>query len=289
MEIKRAKKIELFNNDGSDEIPAGISEKVPVAVLECGGMHTVVLTPNGVAYSWGCNDDGALGRQSGNDGLPGRVPLDQPVNGVALGGSHSIFYNTELSNAFFTGLYRDAVKGKVGDAILLPTNFGAETFRAGKRRVLKIASGLDHSVALTNDGKVWAWGDAESGKIGRFLRSRERINRSRSIRPVGAKKAVDVWCGGHNSFYKNDKGQLFAWGLNNHGQLGIGHRENVCAPSKIIWPESGEEATMIAGGEHHTTCLTKSGRVYCWGRNDEGELGVGDLFGKYRKEQAVLE
>ena len=35
--------------------------------------------------------------------------------------------------------------------------------------------------------------------------------------------------------------------------------------------------------------MTTSGRVYCWGRNDEGECGVGDLFGKYRKEQAILE
>ena len=42
----------------------------------------------------------------------------------------------------------------------------------------------------------------------------------------------------------------------------------------------------MAGGEHHTIALTKSGRVYCWGRNDEGECGVGDLFGKYRREEA---
>ena len=50
-----------------------------------------------------------------------------------------------------------------------------------------------------------------------------------------------------------------------------------------------EEAMEVAGGEHHTIALTKSGRVYVWGRNDEGECGVGDLFGKYRREQAILE
>lgn len=121
MEIKRAKKIDLFNNDGSDEIPQGISEKVPISLLMCGGMHTCVLTPNGVAYSWGCNDDGALGRQGGNDAVPERVPLSQPVDGLALGGSHSVFYNTELSTAFFCGLYRNAVKGIVCDAVKTPT------------------------------------------------------------------------------------------------------------------------------------------------------------------------
>lgn len=55
-----------------------------------------MLTPQGIAYSWGCNDDGALGRQGGNDFLPERVMLPNAINGMSLGGSHSIFYNTEL-------------------------------------------------------------------------------------------------------------------------------------------------------------------------------------------------
>lgn len=76
MEIKRAKKIELFNNDGSpvEGVPASITEKVPVSLIMCGGVHTAVLTSTGLAYTWGCNDDGALGR-SGTDSLPGRVIL----------------------------------------------------------------------------------------------------------------------------------------------------------------------------------------------------------------------
>lgn len=211
------------------------------------------------------------------------------MNGLALGGSHTIFYNTELSNAFFCGLYRNAVQGKVGDSVKEPQEFGQAYFKKGKRRLTKIVSGLDHSVALTTDGKVGAWGDPESGKIGRMLKSRDRHNQSRKIEQVGAKKAVDVWCAGHSSFYRNEKGQLFGWGLNNHGQLGVGHKENICAPQRVFWVEGEEEATFVAGGEHHAIALTKSGRVYCWGRNDEGECGVGDLFGKYRREKAILD
>lgn len=172
MEIKRARKIELFNNDEGDAIPASIGSKIAISRMECGGMHTVVLTPMGTAYSWGCNDDGALGRTDGNDSLPGLVPLTQRINGLSLGGSHSIFYNTELSTAFFCGLYRNALEGKVNSPVQEPTLFGAESFRKGKRRLTKIVSGMDHSVALTTDGKVWAWGDPESGKIGRILKSR---------------------------------------------------------------------------------------------------------------------
>lgn len=43
---------------------------------------------------------------------------------------------------------------------------------------------------------------------------------------------------------------------------------------------------MIAGGEHHTIAVTHDGRVFCWGRNDEAQCGLGDLYGDYRKRKA---
>jgi regulator of chromosome condensation len=105
------------------------------------------------------------------------------------------------------------------------------------------------------------------------------------IEQVGAKQAVDIFCGGNASFYKNKKNQLFGWGLNNHGQLGIGHKENVSAPTRVWWRDGEEKTvTQLTGGEHHTIALTEEGQVYVWGRNDEGEAGVGDLFGDYRKQ-----
>ena len=44
---------------------------------------------------------------------------------------------------------------------------------------------------------------------------------------------------------------------------------------------------QIAGGEHHSIVLFKSGCVYCFGRNDEGQVGVGDLFGEHKKKRAL--
>jgi alpha-tubulin suppressor-like RCC1 family protein len=46
---------------------------------------------------------------------------------------------------------------------------------------------------------------------------------------------------------------------------------------------------MVAGGEHHTIAVTDQGRVYCWGRNDEGQCGRGDLFGQFKRAKAQLE
>lgn len=73
MEIKRAKKIDMFDYDPQkeeDQDESGeLAKKIPIKSVQCGGMHTVALTPTGEAYSWGCNDEGALGRQ-GKDNQP---------------------------------------------------------------------------------------------------------------------------------------------------------------------------------------------------------------------------
>ena len=46
---------------------------------------------------------------------------------------------------------------------------------------------------------------------------------------------------------------------------------------------------QLEGGERHTIAYTEDGQVYVWGRNDEGQGGVGDLFGNYTREQVALE
>jgi alpha-tubulin suppressor-like RCC1 family protein len=108
--------------------------------------------------------------------------------------------------------------GPTCDPLRVPTLFGEQTWRRKNNNLLdKIVSGAHHSLALCKNGKVFAWGDAESGKIGRMLNSRSKNTQALKIESVGAKRAKDIFCGNHASFYLNDKGQLFAWGLNNHG------------------------------------------------------------------------
>lgn len=120
---------------------------------------------------------------------------------------------------------------------------------------------------MSESGKVYAWGDPESGKIGRNLRSRNRNRQALHIESIGTNKACDVFCGNHTSFYADAQGALYAWGLNNHGQLGVGHKKNICVPEKVVDLVNVKE---VAGGEHHTLCVTNDMKVYCWGRNDEG-------------------
>ena len=88
-DVKRAKKLPLF-----DAIPDSLTPQVPICKLAVGGMHSVAITPTGIAYSWGCNDEGALGRP-GKEDKPLLVPLEVRVDGIAAGDCHTVFYNTK--------------------------------------------------------------------------------------------------------------------------------------------------------------------------------------------------
>ena len=106
------------------------------------------------------------------------------------------------------------------------------------------------------------------------------------IEPVGIKNASDIFCGKECSFAINSSGKVFAWGLNNWGQLGIGNRFSTSFPTEIM-DLSGKNITMVAGGEHHSIACDADGKVWAWGKNDEGQMGLGDLYGEFCKEEKI--
>lgn len=100
-EIKKPRRLQIFELGCSD---FGAKSIVKVS---CGGMHTLALASNGTVYSWGCNDDGALGRK-GQENIPLRVDgaLDMAVSDISTGDCHSIAYNTSENTVFYWGCYK---------------------------------------------------------------------------------------------------------------------------------------------------------------------------------------
>ena len=74
------------------------------------------------------------------------------------------------------------------------------------------------------------------------------------------------------------EGRLRCWGANNYGQLGYGHTENIGddeAPASVGSVDVGGRVIQVTVGWNHTCALLDTGRVHCWGRNDDGQLGYG--------------
>ncbi len=96
------------------------------------------------------------------------------------------------------------MSGKFHDGVRVPTRIGESLFnQKSKVKVIKVASGAHHTLVLTVDGKIYAWGDPESGKLGRILATRNKDKQALLIEQVGAKDAVDLFAGNHHSFYIN--------------------------------------------------------------------------------------
>lgn len=78
-------------------------------------------------------------------------------------------------------------------------------------------------------------------------------------------------------------GQVFSWGQNRYGQLGLGiHGQSISTP-QIIQSLQGIPFAQISAGGAHSFALTLSGAVFGWGRNKFGQLGLNDSNGGWSK------
>ncbi len=148
-------------------------------------------------------------------------------------------------------------------------------------KVKQIAAGANHLMAITEDGQLYSWGCGEQGQLGRRVLERHKLQVG--LRPInitprsGRSKVVitKVICGSYHTFAISQEGQVYAMGLNNYGQLGLGdHEERLTA--EMINPENwGGSLVVDAGaGEHHSMVLLSTGQVLTFGRADSGQLGV---------------
>ncbi|KAJ3313395.1 Regulator of chromosome condensation [Blyttiomyces sp. JEL0837] len=159
------------------------------------------------------------------------------------------------------------------------------------KNIISLRAGANHIIAKNREGKVFTFGSGEQGQLGRRIMARNEKESSLIPRPVNRPRGahghvVDGFCGGYHTFLKDEKEHLFSFGLNNHGQLGVGDLEEHEAPKEVAGLDPMEGVEMAAGGEHHSVVLNKQGRVYTFGRNDDNQLGIGE--GEEAKPSAQL-
>ncbi|XP_047541079.1 regulator of chromosome condensation-like [Vanessa atalanta] len=259
--------------------------------VHAGGMHTVALDSDGKVWTFGCNDEGALGRPTSNEkdeGTPKAVDLPLPAVVISAGDSHSAAL-LDNGDVYAWGAFRDShgsmglvVRGREGKACKEPVKVDI-----GEQAVA-VASGGDHLVILSTSGSVYTMGCGEQGQLGRLSqRSATRDARqgfSALLSPARVSLrggAAAVWAGHHASFALQPAGRMLAWGLNNYGQLGItGEKRRTALFSPKECDAFDERVwTCVAIGQHHSLALDEAGAAHAVGRCDYGRLGLGDRPG----------
>lgn len=157
-----------FNDDVSEKTrPALLPVDIKVVDICAGGMHSLFLAENGDIYTFGCNDEGALGRDTsepGSEHIPTKISLPGQVSKISAGDSHSAVLLTD-GRVFVWGSFRDS-HGSMGLTIdgskLRPYEILPNI------KCVDIASGVDHLVLLGENGKIYTIGCAEQGQLGRL-------------------------------------------------------------------------------------------------------------------------
>ncbi len=140
--------------------------------------------------------------------------------------------------------------------------------------VIKISVGSNHILALTEDRKVYSWGQNSYGQLGH--NNTDATNYAQPVLGEGGFETlndiVDISSGNYGSMAVNYFGYVYVWGNGTYGELGNGTTTTSLIPVKSAM----NNAISVSNGAGHSTALSQGGNLYTWGRNTYGELGIGN-------------
>ncbi|KAJ3610820.1 hypothetical protein NHX12_022911 [Muraenolepis orangiensis] len=143
------------------------------------------------------------------------------------------------------------------------------------QNILAVSCGESHTLALNDKGQVFSWGLGSDGQLG-LNNFEECVRVPRNIKSLSDVQIVRVACGYRHSHALSKVGQVFSWGQNRYGQLGLGMEgQGIPTPQHVQSLQGIPFAQIVAGGAH-SFALTPSGAVFGWGRNKFGQLGLND-------------
>lgn len=243
--------------------PTPIPFQEDVIALCCGTMHNIILTKSGV-FTWGCNDESALGR-NGNEHeitkIDDKLFNNERVIQVSAGVSHSAVL-TEKGNVYAWGTFRDR-SGIVG---FKPNVKFQKLPKKIERNIRCLSSSENCIIMIRKTGSVICYGP-ELIKKNRRVKSCVGLKSRLLFR--GKEKFEKIRCGADHAFLMTEK-NVYGFGNNLYGQLGIGHKNQVARLEELKLKNVKE----ISAGSTHSLFLDRDGNMFGCGSNENGQLGL---------------
>ena len=141
-----------------------------------------------------------------------------------------------------------------------------------------LSAGGDHTCALGSNSKIYCWGLGNFGQLGNGSSATYRVPTtiSQGAIPAGV-NLTHVSAGGTHTCALDSNGKAYCWGENNNGALGNNSTWNSNVPVAVSQGTIpfGVNLTHLSAGGDHTCALGSNSKIYCWGKNDSGQLGNG--------------
>ncbi|KAL1140940.1 hypothetical protein AAG570_000868 [Ranatra chinensis] len=224
-------------------------------------------------YAFGSNVSGCLGLGDTHSTLvPEKVVqlCRKGIIGFAYGGGPHVVAFSSRGEVFAWGHngYNELANGSTAQGCFPMKVEGV----IASKVVVEVTCGSHHTVALTNEGEVYSWGQNKCGQIGSGVNSNQwsprRVNSS-----IGGKFIIGIACGQMSSIAVTNNGEVYGWGYNGNGQLGIGNNVNQLNPCRVM-ALSNTVIVKVVCGLSHTLALSDEGKVYGWGSSSYGQLAM---------------
>jgi alpha-tubulin suppressor-like RCC1 family protein len=246
--------------------------------VTAGASHTCAIDDVGQVYCWGNNDNGQLGLGDRSERTtPTLVDLPQPATQISAKFGHScaLLLNSGL---YCWGANRE---GQLGQADLFPSNDdtaadGLSPLPVGDNDWRAMDTGEGHTCGIRLDGGLWCWGRNSEHELGpdNNIQIREPIQvttdgpwlavAAGQSHTCALKQDRSLWCWGSNT--GSDTNDGFPLGIDGAGLLDV--------PTRV---GGASDWTLIRTNTFHSCAINRAEELYCWGRNTEGQLGMGDV------------
>ncbi|KAE8694427.1 Ultraviolet-B receptor UVR8 [Hibiscus syriacus] len=267
---------QLGHGDAEDRLlPTQLSalDGHDIISITCGADHTIAYSLSSAeAYSWGWGDFGRLGHGNSSDLFtpqPIKALHGLRIKQIACGDSHCLAVTMEGDvQSWGRNQNGQLGLGTIEDS-LVPQKIQA--FQGISIKM--VAAGAEHTAAVSEDGNLYGWGWGRYGNLGLGDRNDRLV--PEKVSSFNEEKMNKVACGWRHTISVSDTGGLYTYGWSKYGQLGHGDFEDHLVPFKVE-ALADSFTKQISGGWRHTMALTSSGKLYGWGWNKFGQVGVGD-------------
>jgi alpha-tubulin suppressor-like RCC1 family protein len=142
-----------------------------------------------------------------------------------------------------------------------------------------VAMGYNHACAITQTGEVSCWGDNNNGQLG----DGTQTARLQATAVTGlAAKATQLALSYQSTCALLETGAVQCWGSNSQGELGLADNKIVrkTTPTAVTIG-SNLKVKRVVAGKHHVCAISENNALFCWGANDNGQLGLNDKTTRY--------
>lgn len=266
-------------------VPVLVSGDHRFSAITTGDGFTCALRLDAAAYCWGNNGNGQLG--TGNtqrSSLPVAVAGGHAFRAITAGSHHACALTTN-DDAWCWGYNGQGQLGTndVNQRLQPAEVTGTVTIFAS------LAAGGSHTCGISN-ARLYCWGRDSEGQVGNGDAAATNVLQPADVTPadVAFKTVASGLFHSCATTTETDGARARCWGYNAYGQIGNNSTTNATSPTLTQVANAGDDSyVVIQPGSYHTCAIRADNTTYCWGRNVEGQLGIGETGGQQNIREAI--